>query len=52
MRGRVRVTTQAKTIDGKILYYRSSTKAEGRQLEIYRALGLSPQILKARKTVL
>jgi transposase len=52
MMGRVRVTTQAKTSEGKILYHRSTTKAEGDQKEIYAALGMSPQILKARKIIL
>jgi transposase len=52
MSSRVRVTMQAKTEEGKILYHRSSTKAEGEQLEIYRALGLTPQILQACKTIL
>ncbi len=52
MMSRVRVTMQAKTEDGKTLYHRSSTKAEGEQKEIYQALGISPQILKAHKTIL
>ena len=52
MMSRVRVTMQAKMVDGKTLYHRSSTKAEGDQKEIYRALGISPQILKAYKTIL
>lgn len=52
IRSRVRVTTQAKMEDGKTLYLRSSTKAEGEQLTLYKALGISPQILKAHKTVL
>lgn len=52
MMGRVRVTMQAKTDDQKTLYHRSSTKAEGKQKEIYRALGMSSQILKAHKTIL
>ena len=52
MMRRIRVTTQAKTEEGKILYHRSSTKAEGEQVKIYRALGLSSQILKAQKTIL
>jgi transposase len=52
MMGRVRVTMQAKTEKGKTLYHRSSTKAEGEQKEIYRALGISPQILKAHKITL
>lgn len=52
MMSRVRVTMQAKTEEGKTLYHRSSTKAEGEQKEIYRALGISPQILKAHKTIL
>jgi len=52
LKGRIRVTTQAKTEEGKTLYHRSSTKAEGEQKEIYKALGISPQILKAYKTIL
>jgi transposase len=52
MKGRVRVTMQAKTEDGRTLYYRSSTKAEGRQKEIYRALGLPPSILRSKKTII
>ncbi len=52
MMGRVRVTMNAKTVDGKTLYHRSSTKAEGEQKEIYRALGIPSQILKAHKTIL
>ena len=52
MVSRVRVTMQAKTVDGKTFYHRSSTKAEGEQKEIYRALGMSPQILKALKAIL
>lgn len=51
MRSRVRVTTQAKLRDGKTLYLRSSTKAEGEQMDIYRALGLSSSILRTHKTV-
>lgn len=50
--GRIRVTMQAKTVDGKILYHRSTTKAEGEQVVIYRTLGFSPQILKAKKAIL
>ena len=49
---RIRVTTQAKTQEGKTLYHRSTTKAEGEQLEVYKALGLSSQILRAQKTIL
>ena len=52
MMGRVRVTMQAKTEEGKTLYHRSSTKAEGKQKEIYKALGLSSSILKSQKTIL
>lgn len=52
MMSRIRVTMQAKTKDGKTLYHRSSTKAECEQKEIYRALGVSSQILKAHKTIL
>jgi transposase len=52
IRSRVRVTTKATMQDGKTLYLRSTTKAEGEQLTLYRALGISPQILRTRKTVL
>ena len=52
MLSRVRVTVQAKTKEGKMLYHRSSTQAEGEQKEIYRALGVSSQILKSQKTIL
>ena len=52
MTSRVRVTMRAQVEDGKTLYYRSSAKAEDKQKEIYRALGISPQILKAHKTIL
>lgn len=52
MKGRVRVTMQAKTEDGKTLYHRSTTKAGEDQKKIYRALGVSSQILRARETTL
>lgn len=48
---RIRVTMQAKIEDGKTLHYRSTTKAEGDQMEIYQGLAVSSQILKARKTI-
>lgn len=51
MRSRTRVTMSAKMEDGKNFYYRSTTQAEGRQGEIYTALGLSSQISQARKTI-
>jgi len=52
MSNRTRVTIEAKTQEGKTLYHRSTTKAEGEQVKIYKALGLSSQILKAQKTIL
>lgn len=52
MMSRTRVTLQAKTEGSKMLYHRSTTRAEGEQIAIYKALGLSPQILKAKKTIL
>ena len=52
MSGRVRVTMRAKTRDGLTMYHRSTTKAEWPQQEIYQALGMSTQILKAKKTVI
>ena len=52
MIGRVRVTMQAKTEEGKVLYHRSTTKAEREQTDIYRALGLSSSILRTHKMVI
>jgi transposase len=43
---RDRVTIQASVVDGRTLSYRCTTEVEHKQREIYRALGLSPQILK------
>jgi transposase len=50
MSSRIRVTAQAKTSEGTMLYHRSTTKAELEQQAIYKALGISPQILQAKKT--
>ena len=52
MMSRVRVTMHAKTEEGKTLYHRSTTKAEGDQVTIYKTLGLSSSILRSRKTVI
>lgn len=52
MMGRVRVTMQAKTVENKTLYHRSTTKAEGDQIEIYRALGIPSSILRSKKTII
>ena len=41
MSTRVRVTMRANTDDGKTLYQRSTTKVEGNQPQIYKALSLS-----------
>lgn len=49
MSNRIRVTMQAQTKEGKVLYHRSTTKAEVHQQKIYRALGMTTQILKAKK---
>ena len=51
MSTRIRVTMRATTEEGKTLYHRSTTKAEGNQPQIYKALDLSSQILKATKTI-
>ena len=48
---RVRVTMSAKTEKEEVLYHRSTTKAEESQREIYKALDISPQILKAKKVL-
>ena len=50
LHGRVRVTMQAKTEDERTLYCRSTTKAEGDQIIIYKTLGLSTSILRSKKT--
>jgi transposase len=52
MSSRVRITMRAQLQDGKILYHRSTTKAEEHQGQIYKALGLSSQISKAKKTII
>jgi transposase len=52
MRSRSRVTVRASMKNEKILYCRSTTKVEGEQVDIYRALGMSSQILGMRKTIL
>lgn len=49
---RVRITMKAQLQDGKTLYHRSTTKAEEHQGKIYKALGLSSQISKAKKTII
>jgi transposase len=51
MKSRIRVTMQAKTKEDKTFYYRSTTKAEVDQQKIYNSLNITPQILKARKTI-
>ena len=51
MMGRVRVTMQAKTVENKTLYHRSTTKPEGDQIEIYRTLGIPSSILRSKKTI-
>lgn len=52
MRSRIRVTTKAKLENGRTLHHRSTTKAEVEQIDLYIALGLSSQILGARKIIL
>lgn len=48
---RVRVTMKAKMQEGKTLHHRSTTKVEEHQGQIYKALGLSSQISKTKKTI-
>jgi len=50
MSSRVRVTTQVRTSQDKMLYIRSTTDPEVEQQAIYDALDLSSQILERRKT--
>lgn len=49
MANRMRVTMCAKTQGGQTIYHRSTTKAEALQREIYQALGMNTQILRAKK---
>ena len=51
MMTRVRVTMQARTSEGQMLYIRNTTKTEGEQVRIYKALGLSSTILRSQKTI-
>jgi transposase len=51
LNSRMRITMQAKTAEGKLLYHRSTTRCEEDQARIYRAMSLSSQILKAKKVV-
>lgn len=48
MRSRIRVTTKATLENERTLHHRSSTKAEGEQIDLYFALGISPQIIGTR----
>ena len=52
MKGRDRVTMEARTEDGRTVHHRSTTKAEGEQKEIYKALEMSSSILRAKKIIL
>ena len=49
MSNRMRVTMCAKTQEGHTIHHRSTTKAEALQREIYQALGMHAQILRAKK---
>lgn len=51
LNSRMRITMQAKTAEGKLLYHRSTTRCEEDQTRIYRGMNLSSQILKAKKVV-
>ncbi|MBS0621685.1 MAG: IS1634 family transposase [Verrucomicrobia bacterium] len=48
---RMRITMCAKLEQGQVLYHRSTTQAEESQKEIYKAIGISPQISKAKKII-
>jgi len=49
---RVRVTMRAKTDTESVVHIRTTTEAEAFHLQIYKALDLAPEILKAQKTYL
>lgn len=51
MSNRIRITLRSKIKNGQILYYRSTTKAEEYQKQIYQALDMTTQILKEQKTI-
>ena len=49
--GQIRVTACFRRADGRIIHIRKATRAEPRQREIYRALGLAPEPGKTRRMV-
>ena len=52
MQSRIRVSTQAKTRDGKTLHVRSTTRSEAAHDRIYSALNLSSKILRTKKAII
>ena len=52
LNSRVRVTMRAQTDSKATVHVRTTTEAENFHLQIYAALGLSPRILKSKKTAL
>ena len=49
--GQIRVTACLRRADGRVIHIRKATRAEPRQREIYRALGLDPEPGKKRRMV-
>ena len=52
MQSRIRVSTQAKTRDGKTLHARSTTRSEAAHDRIYSALNLPSKILRTKKAII
>ena len=52
MQSRVRVSMEAKTIEGKMLHVRTTTKPEEFHTRIYESLALDPTILRSKKTII
>ena len=51
LNSRIRVTMRARTSSSSSIHLRTTTEAEEFHLEIYNALGFSPEILKSKKTI-
>jgi len=52
LNSRVRVSMRAKTDTAAVVHLRTTTEAEQFHLQIYKALGFTPEILGAKKTML
>lgn len=48
---RIRGTVQSKMADGRVFYHRATSQVEPHQRNIYAAIGISPQILRSKQSV-